>query len=396
MGEFDRRLMTAGGRLVDLYQVERPSFQDTLAKVTFGSYTVPRLVGFLQSGLRPSLTLAGLLALLARLHPLIPLILVAATVPYLISERRMAKNRHTAIAEQSRAAREMEYCTQVTTESQSAKEVRVFGLGDFFLQRFEERRLRALRQLDRVRLAHLRSNGFFGALYALALGGGFWYVAAQASAGNLTVGDIALYLGAITQTETALRYIGQWAGRLHEMTLQLDIIFNFLDRSRPQIALPTPSEAAQDAPKLLQQGITLQYVTFKYPEGESIVLQSVSATLPTGKVTALVGVNGAGKSTLVKLLTRMYDPTAGDVLLDGNPLHAYDLESLRRRIAVVYQDFARFALSLGENITVGGGGLDASDERMRQAAAWAGADQVSANLTARLRHATHSSLLRRD
>ena len=88
----------------------------------------------------------------------------------------------------------------------------------------------------------------------------------------------------------------------------------------------------------------------------------------------------AGKSTLVKLITRMYDPVEGEILLDGKPLQAYDLESLRRRIAVDYQDFARFALSLGENITVGSGGLDASEERMRQAAVWAGADQVAAGL----------------
>ncbi len=379
VGAFDRRLMAAGGRLIDLYQVERPSFQDDLAVVQFGSYTVPRLPTFLQSGLRPALTLAGLLFLLARLHPLIPLVLMLATVPYLISERRMAKNRQTVIAKQSRAAREMEYYTQVTTEPQPAKEVRVFGLGDFFLQRFEERRIQALRELDRVRLIHLRSNGFFGALYALALGGGFWYVAAQAGAGQLTVGDIALYLGAITQSETALKYIGQWVGRLYEMTLRLDTIFSFLDHSRPHIAL-APAADALDAPHLLQEGIAFQDVTFQYPEGESDVLHKVCATLPAGKVTALVGVNGAGKSTLVKLLTRMYDPTAGEILLNGKPLHAYDLESLRRRIAVVYQDFAQFALSLGENISVGAGGLDTSDERMRQAAAWAGADQVAANL----------------
>ena len=88
----------------------------------------------------------------------------------------------------------------------------------------------------------------------------------------------------------------------------------------------------------------------------------------------------AGKSTLVKLITRMYDPVEGEILLDGKPLQAYDLESLRRRIAVDYQDFARFALSLGGNITVGSGGLDASEERMRQAAVWAGADQVAAGL----------------
>ncbi len=379
VGEFDRRVMAAGGRLVDLYQVERPSFQDDLAVVQFGSFTVPRLVTFLQSGLPPALTLVGLLVLLARLHPLIPLFLMLATVPYLISERRMAKNRHEAIAKQSRAAREMEYYTQVTTEPQSAKEVRVFGLGGFFLRRFEQRRAQALRELDRVRLTHLRNNGFFGALYAVTLGGGFWYVAAQAGAGQLTVGDVALYLGAIAQTQGALRFTGIWAGMLYEITLRLDTVFRFLDHSRPEIALPQPNDA-RDAPGLLQEGIALRNVAFHYPESDANVLREINATLPAGKVTALVGVNGAGKSTLVKLITRMYDPTEGDVLLDGMPLRAYDLESLRRRIAVVYQDFAQFALSLGENITVGAGGLDASDARMRQAAAWAGADQVAANL----------------
>ena len=379
IGEFDRRLMAAGGRLVDLYKIERPSFQASFLTVTYGSYMVPQLVGFLQSGVRPALTLVGLLILLVRLHPPIPLVLVLATVPYLISERRMARNRNTAIVEQSNAAREMEYYTQVTTDPQSAKEVRVFGLGDFFLHRIEERRIQALRQLDGLRLMHLRNTGIFGAVYALALGGGFWYVAAQAGAGSLTVGDIALYLGAITQTETMLRYIGQWAGKLYEMTLRLETIFQFLDRSQPHIALPAPTDAL-DAPQFLQEGIALQNVTFQYPEGDSDVLHRIDALLPAGRVTALVGVNGAGKSTLVKLLTRMYDPVAGEILVDGKPLHAYDLESLRRRIAVVYQDFAQFALSLGENITVGAGELGASDERMRQAAAWAGADQVAGGL----------------
>ncbi len=379
VGGFDRRLLAAGGRLVDLYQVERPSFQDKLEHVTLGSHVIPGLAPLLQSGLRPTLTLLGLLLLLVPLHPLIPLALLLVTVPYLLSERRMADSRQTALAKYSRAAREMDYYFQVTTEPQPAKEVRVFGLGGFFLQRFEERRIQALRELDRVRFVHLRSSGFFGALYAAALGGGFWYVAAQAGAGNLTIGDIALYLGAIVQAEAALRLVSVWSGRFYAITLRLETIFNFLDHSRPQIALPAPA-AARDAPALLQQGIALRDVTFQYPEGDSDVLRAVSGTLPAGKVTALVGVNGAGKSTLVKLITRMYDPVDGDILLDGQPLHAYDLESLRQRIAVVYQDFAQFALSLGENIAVGEGGLDANDERMRQAAAWAGADQVAASL----------------
>jgi len=110
------------------------------------------------------------------------------------------------------------------------------------------------------------------------------------------------------------------------------------------------------------------------------VLQGVNARLPAGKVTALVGVNGAGKSTLVKLLTRMYDPTGGLILLDGPPLANYDLASLRSRMAVVYQDFARFALTLCENIAVGDIETEPDMQRVEQAARWSGADEVAANL----------------
>jgi len=110
------------------------------------------------------------------------------------------------------------------------------------------------------------------------------------------------------------------------------------------------------------------------------VLQGVNARLPAGKVTALVGVNGAGKSTLVKLLTRMYDPTGGLILLDGPPLANYDLASLRSRMAVVYQDFARFALTLCENIAVGDIETEPDRQRVEQAAHWSGADEIAANL----------------
>ncbi len=110
------------------------------------------------------------------------------------------------------------------------------------------------------------------------------------------------------------------------------------------------------------------------------VLQGVNARLPAGKVTALVGVNGAGKSTLVKLLTRMYDPTSGLILLDGISLANYDLASLRSRLAVVYQDFARFALTLRENIAVGDLQTEPDMQRVEQAARWSGADEIAANL----------------
>ena len=113
-------------------------------------------------------------------------------------------------------------------------------------------------------------------------------------------------------------------------------------------------------PAPLEQGLELRQIEFRYPESTQAVLADVSVVLPAGQVTALVGANGAGKSTLVKLLTRMYDPDTGAILLDGTPLDAYDLASWRRQIAVVYQDFAQFALTFRENIAVGAYATDAA------------------------------------
>ena len=271
------------------------------------------------------------------------------------------------------------YCARITLEPAAAKEVRVFGLGDFFLQRFDTRFAVALTEFRRIRWAALRLLVVFGGLHALALAGGFWYVAAQAGAGRLTVGDIALYLGAVVQVERTLIILPLWFGQLSDLLLHLRALFRLLDRAGPRIAVPVPAER-RPAPALLETGVELRGIGFRYPESTQAVLADVSAVLPAGRVTALVGANGAGKSTLVKLLTRMYDPDAGAILLDGTPLHAYDLASWRRRIAVVYQDFAQFALTFRDNIAVGAYATDAAPGRIEQAAQLAGADEVAAKL----------------
>ena len=123
-------------------------------------------------------------------------------------------------------------------------------------------------------------------------------------------------------------------------------------------------------------------MSFTYPNSDRPVLSRVSAQMPSGAVTAIVGANGAGKSTLVKLLTRMYDPNEGQILLNGIPLAEYDLDSLRRGIAVVYQDFAQFALTFGENVAVGAAVPGQMSSRIEEAARWAGADEIASRLPA--------------
>jgi ATP-binding cassette, subfamily B, bacterial len=167
-------------------------------------------------------------------------------------------------------------------------------------------------------------------------------------------------------------------------------VLPFLDDARPVIALP-PTGAGLESPSALGQGIALVDVRFVYPEGDDPVLHGLSALMPPGKVTAIVGANGAGKSTLVKLLTRMYDPQSGEICVDGTPLAQLDLDGWRLRVAAVHQDFSRLALTVRENVAVGGAGDRQGDARVEEAIRWAGVDEIAERLPAGL----HTQLTRR-
>ncbi len=379
--EVDRRIMQASARLVDLRRIEAPSFHDEVKLIRQSSYEVPQMLGMLSLGPGTMLTLGGLLLLLGQIHPVLPLLLLLVGIPNLRAQRRIEAEKYRSLAENSRVAREMEYYSRLALEPTVAHEVRVFGLGDLLLQRYRQRRDRMMVEVQRLRLREFGQALTYSGVTALLLAGAFSYTALQASAGYLQVGDIALYLGALVQAQERALTLGNFFANLHRVQLHLRGLFDFLDDAWPAIALPPQGQGVL-APARFKEGVELREVHFHYPGGDqdAPVLQGVNARLPAGKVTALVGINGAGKSTLVKLLTRMYDPTSGVLLLDGPPLAHYDLASLRSRIAVVYQDFAHFALTLRENIAVGDIETEPDRQRVEQAAHWSGADEIAANL----------------
>jgi ATP-binding cassette, subfamily B, bacterial len=380
VGEVDRRLMRAGMRLSDLYRLEAPAFHDQRRVVREAVYYLPRLPAVLGQG-GSLLTLAGLLLVLGTLHPLVPIALAAASLPHVLAERRANRQLHEAIFRQSTAAREMDYCLRVATEPAGAKEVRTYGLADFFVRRFQERCEAALSEVNHLRSWKLRLTSGLVVLYGLGLAVVLVYVVAQVRAERLTIGDLALYLGALTQAELLTIQTSSWIGLLYETRLRVQGLFEFLEQAHPIIALPARDEAAP-APSRLRVGVELRDVVFFYPGSDRPALGGVNASLPAGKITALVGENGTGKSTLVKLLTRMYDPQDGEILLDGRPLACYDVELLRRQITVVYQDFARLALTLWDNIAAGVAEADLRDGTagVERAARWAGVDRLAAKL----------------
>ncbi|GHO89241.1 ABC transporter ATP-binding protein [Dictyobacter formicarum] len=373
----DRHIMQAASRLVDLQKVEGPGFQDEARLLQEALQPLYWTWVRIRNGSRMTIALLGLLLLLARLQPLFPLLLLLASIPHLLAERRGNQAMWQSMADRSRPAREMDMYVGLLTEPTAAKEIRVFGLGDFFLRRFQARAEQALRELTRLRLAEIRYALLCGGLYILVLGGGFWYVAAQTAAGHLTLGDVALYLNSVIQAQGRLAIIAAAGGELYSSILWMRRLFTFADQAQPAIPLANPGLSAPATP---QTGIQLQQVSFSYAEQAAPVLHEIYALLPAGKLTALIGVNGAGKSTLVKLLARLYDPGSGAILLDGQDLRTYELDSLRGQLATVPQDFAHFALTLRENISIGGLNSKQQPLSVEEAAHWSGADEVACKL----------------
>ena len=319
-----------------------------------------------------------MLILLGNLHVLIPIALVLAGSLHLLSQERLTSAMWSTALNRSRESREMDYCTRVATAPDLAKEVRVFNLGEFFIRRFRKHSVIAIGQLNSLHFLQLRTTVVFTGLYALVLAFGFFYVASQSSAGRLTLGDVALYLNIVIQAESRLLTLVGWFGDTYDSFLHLRALVGFDEDTEPELSM-APNDRSLPAPAQLNVGVEFRSASFRYPESVQDVLVDVTARLPAGQITAIVGANGAGKSTLVKLLTRMYDPTGGEIMIDGVPIRSYDVGSLRRRISVVYQDFARFALTLGENISVGAT-APRSERSVEMAARWAGADEIAAKL----------------
>lgn len=377
----DRALLQAGMRLPDLYRIESPAFHDDLRLLAQVSSRLPVLLVAIQEWLGIIVTVSGLLILIATLNPVLPVLLALAAIPDLMVVRGQNQAVWNAMQDHSRAAREMDYAVRVVTEPAAAKEVRVFGLGPFFLARFHERFTVARDEVKTIRLTFLYRTLACGALYAVSLGAGLWYVADQAGDGNLTLGDIALYTNAVIQLQSMIYGIPAWFGGYLETVPYLRAFFRLQDTAAPVISLPPPG-TGHPTPDPIATGVTVDSVSFTYPEQDAAILQNITAHIPPGQITALVGANGAGKTTLVKLLTRLYDPVSGRITLDGHDLAAYDLTALRQGMSVAFQDAARFALTLRDNIAVGSAHQTASpdQDRIATAARWSGANTIAAKL----------------
>lgn len=364
------------GHLAGIAYFEDPEFHNQLQLATQGAQFRPaNVLHLLASLLQNLLSLTGFVVILVAFSPLLAVLVALAALPQLVIQLKIGRQRFGLAFTLSADERRLFYYGHLLTSPYPAKEVRLFGLADYFLGQWRQLYAAVHQAQRRQELRELRWSLFLELLATLVSTATFVVVVLQAFAGRLSLGDVTLYTNAVRGIQGALMGLVSAVSTLHEHTLFFAAYEQVLALPSP---VPTPEPARPVSP--LRQGIELRHVSFRYSQAHPWVLQDVNLLIPAGQCLALVGLNGAGKTTLVKLLTRLYDPTAGEILWDGVDMREFDPEELRGRMGTVFQDFGRYAFTAQENIGLGQVQDVANMPHIRQAAEKAGIHPLLAGL----------------
>ena len=362
---------------LDLADFENAAYYDQLQQAQRESARRPvdMVSGVFGLG-RSIVTFATMIALLLGLSPWIAAAALISPIPAFISGSRYGWWGFQMMRRQSPVRRLMSYLTTLMTTDEYAKEVKLFTAGDYFIDRYERTAADYYEETRQLLVRRYLAGFGWGSLTTLASSGTFLYVALLAVRGQVTLGALTVYTQAAAQVQGAFQGILGGVQGIYENGLYLSTLYDLLER-QPKIQAP-----AHPAPvrRPFRQGIEFRNVTYRYPGRDEPALENVSFTIEPGQTVALVGRNGAGKSTIVKLLGRLYDPDEGDILIDGRDIRDYDPVELRREFGVMFQDYAAYQLTAGENIGVGN--VDHTSDRAAivSAAERGGADDVIARL----------------
>jgi ATP-binding cassette subfamily B protein len=347
---------------LELRHFEDPEFYDQLTRARREASSRPvSLVTESFALVQSVLTLAGYAALLVQFSAWAVAGLLLATVPATLAEMRYSKTAFRLRNWRSPESRRLMYLEYVLANDEHAKEVKLFGLGPLFLGRYKELAERFHKEDSELATRRSIVTHLLSLLATLAFYGAYAAMAVLAALGRLTLGTMTMYVLAFRSGQASFQAILNGIGTIYEHHLYMSNLFSYLDATDQAKRVTTangesPSASATNGAAIVpatEQGIRLENVSFRYPGKDAWVLRNVDLFIPRGQSIALVGQNGAGKTTLVKLVTHLYEPTEGRILLDGKDLRDWDRRALLERFGVVFQDFNQYQLKLRENVGVG-------------------------------------------
>ena len=349
---------------LELRQFEDSEFYDKLTRARREASSRPLSLVMRTFGLaQNAISLLSYAALLVRFSPWTVVILLLAGLPSFIAETKFSGDAFRLFRWRSPETRMQTYLETVLAREDHAKEVKLFGLGARFLQRYRDIFSRLYRE-DRALSIRRDSWGFgLGTLATATLYGAYAWIALSTIRGIISLGQMTMYLLLFRQGQAAVTAILSAVGGMYEDNLYLSTLYDYLE---------TPVERASGEASYgpnRADGVRFEHVNFTYPGASSAALIDINLHLPPGSSLALVGENGSGKTTLIKLLTRLYLPDSGRVLLDGLPLSEWRDDALKARIGVIFQDFTRYQMLLGENVGAGDERYFEDEPRWQEAAA---------------------------
>lgn len=370
---------------MDLAYYENPAYNDSLHRAQQeGPYRPSMIVNDLVQAGQNSIAVMAIGGFILLFSPLVGIVLVGAAIPAALVRIGYSRRLYELHLQQTESERKNWYYHEMMTDTDHAREIREFGLGGLFRQRF--RNLQD--SLRTAKLAISRSQAIWEILtqgfITVAVFGSYAVIALMAVTGSLSLGDLVMFFMGFQLCIGYVQSIFSSMNALYEDQLFMRNLFSFLDL-QPHIQAP---DDPVPVPSPMEKEIRFGDVTFTYPGADSPALLKVNLTLHKGEIIALVGDNGAGKSTFIKLLCRLYDPVSGKITVDGLDLRKMDPEAWRKHTTVLFQDYIRYHFSAQENIWLGDISQPLESPRVSEAARQAAADAVIQNL-----RASYSSLL---
>jgi ATP-binding cassette subfamily B protein len=370
------RVMEQASRL-DLTTYENPVFYDRLERARVQA--TDRLGMIQQMGrlIQQLITTLTFTAVLAWASPWLVLLLALGVLPSFLGETHFAFLGYAKNFRQTPAKRQMDYLRQVAGSREGAKEVKLFGLYKFFTGKFETLAHQIYVEDVALSRSKLIMGGMLGVIGTLGYYSAYIYVIWRTLGGDYNIGKFTFLTTSIQQASSNLQQVFSTVSGIADQALFLTDLIAFFEMEPTVQSKPD----GRKVPVPIRRGFEFRNVSFAYPGTTRTVLHNFNFTLSPGERIALIGENGQGKTTVVKLITRLYDPTEGEILLDGVDLRDYELEDLHRHIGVIFQDFMRFEMTARENIAVGRVDRPHTQDDLESAAHKSLADEVVGKLS---------------
>lgn len=342
--------MVGHAKTLDYSEFEQPSFHDHLERARKQASGRISLLASIAAIARQLLTLATMLITIVIISPWLILLVAVATIPSFWIETRHSRLQYSMLFRQTSARRQISYLESICLSTGSIKEAKVFGFFDHIIERINE----LFQRLYVENRDHARKQFILGAVSSMIPTAAYWaayaMIVLRAFLMRATIGDVTMAAGAFTKAHDLIENIVSQFADTVEQCLYLEDLFIYLG-TKPRTNNISASERYPSA--TIKNGLVFKHVQFQYPGQSAPTLVDISFQLAPGMVLAIVGANGAGKTTLVKLLCGLYTPTRGSIVLDGADVRDDRSDGLRSLCSVVFQDYARYDLTVRENIGLG-------------------------------------------